>query len=227
MRISWLFIFLVSALVLTVHGEDTNTSAEPKTPQTNATEPPKHPEVKTLDSALCKKCKCNKYSLVLDCSNLGLTEWFKTDEIDTLIYGNIKFDTIDLSRNNLTKIPAFPSLRVKNLLLNLNKIDEIENAAFQNLTHLTKLDLSDNKLNNKMFIPEIFEGNYSPSEFLPLEFLTELNLANNELHKLRENIFEHCDHVEILSLAKNGFKTMDKDTVNAISDLHNLKVSRK
>lgn len=225
MRVSWSLLLLVSACISTVYSEDDKTNATTKAPNTTTTLAPKHPAVKTLDSALCKKCKCNKYTLLLDCSNLGLTEWFKTDELDTLIYGNIKFETIDLSRNNLTKIPAFPKLIVKNLLLNLNKIDEIENAAFQNLTHLTRLDLSNNKINNNMFVPEIFEGNYSPTEFQPLEFLTELNLANNDLHKLRESIFVHCDHLEVLSLSKNGFRTMDTDTIHAISDLHRLKVS--
>lgn len=225
MRVSWSLVLVVSSLILTVYGEDAkNATAEASNATTTVA--PKHPAVKTLDSALCKKCKCDKYKLLLDCSKLELTEWFKPDEIDTLIYGNIKFETIDLSHNNLTKIPAFPNLRIKNVLLSFNKIDQIAEAAFQNLTHLTKLDLSNNKLNNNMFVPEIFQGNYSPSEFLPLEFLTELNLANNDLHKLREDIFEHCDNLEVLSLSHNGFKYMDTDTIHAISDLHNLKVSR-
>uniref|UniRef100_T1GCI4 LRRCT domain-containing protein n=1 Tax=Megaselia scalaris TaxID=36166 RepID=T1GCI4_MEGSC len=196
MRISWSVFILLFAVIYTVNGEENKTTEAPKT-----TAVPKHPAVKTLQSALCKKCKCDKYKLLLDCSRLQLTEWFKTDEIDTLVYGNIKFETIDLSFNNLTKVPAFPKLSVKNVLLNFNKIEEIANAAFQNLTHLTKLDLSNNQLNNSKLVPEIFEGNYSPSEYEPLEFLRELNLANNDLHKLREDIFEHCDNLEFLDLS--------------------------
>ncbi|KAL5288339.1 lron-7 family protein [Megaselia abdita] len=223
MRVSWsLFLIVSSLFLLSVYSEEvkvnTTTTAAAKTKVE-----PKHPPVETLKSALCKKCKCDKFKLLLDCSHLGLTEWFKVDEIDTLIYGSIAFETIDLSHNNLTEVPAFPNLRVKNLLLNFNKIDKIADQAFLNLTLLTKLDLSNNKINNNGFIPNIFEGHYSTTEYLPLEYLRELNLADNELHKLREDIFEHCDNLEILSLSRNGFKMFDKDTIHAIEDLHNLK----
>ncbi|KAH8281839.1 hypothetical protein KR054_003193, partial [Drosophila jambulina] len=173
-------------------------------------------------SALCKKCICNLETELLDCSE-KLGQWFSAEEWDILTNGDVTFKTIKLEHNNLTSISILPEYSVENLYLAYNQIAVIADGAFQNLTELTTLDLSHNKLTAKALKPDVFKGPYTVNDFKALEKMKSLNLGNNEIHSLDADLFEHIPQLEELILCSNTFQVIDKLTETAISGLTSLK----
>ncbi|XP_033150555.1 leucine-rich repeat-containing protein 15-like, partial [Drosophila busckii] len=123
-----------------------------------------------------------------------------------------------------TEITAIPSYGVKNLYLSNNQITSIALGAFQNLTELAKLDLSNNKLSANDLKPDVFKGKYSEHDFLPMKNLKFLNLGCNLLHTLNADLFEHVPNLEELVLCSNTFTAIDRSTEAAVSGLLELKV---
>ncbi|XP_044316016.1 insulin-like growth factor-binding protein complex acid labile subunit [Drosophila rhopaloa] len=185
---------------------------------------PESPKEKTnvKQSKLCKKCICDFKNSLLDCSE-KLQEWLSTEEWEVLTNGNFVFKTINLEHNNLTSISILPKYDVENLYLANNQIDSIAVGAFQNLTELTVLDLSHNRLTSKVLIPDVFKGPYSVNDFEPLGKLKTLNLGYNDLHSLDADLFEHIRYLEELVLCKNSFHLIDQLSETAISGLLSLK----
>lgn len=163
--------------------------------------------------------------LQIDCSNRSLTNIFSAEEWQTLQNGDIIFEIINLNHNNISQIPEIPTYPVKSLYLSFNKIDNIAIGAFQNLTQLTILDLSHNKLTSKSLNPHIFKGSYVTDKYLPMQSLISLDLAYNEMHTLHSDVFEHLPNLETLILCKNVFREIDTSTLIAIASLPSLKVS--
>ncbi|KAH8306670.1 hypothetical protein KR044_006293, partial [Drosophila immigrans] len=176
-----------------------------------------------LKSELCKKCTCDAEDSLIDCTN-KLNNWFSSEEWEILQNGDLTFKTMKLSKNNLTNIPVLPTYGVKNLFLDYNNISSITIGAFQNMTEITKLDLSNNQLNSKALVPDVFKGPYSAQDFEPLKNLKSLNLGYNLLHYLDDDLFDHVPNLEELILCSNIFQKLDIQTETALSGCSSLKV---
>ncbi|XP_030384114.1 leucine-rich repeat neuronal protein 3 [Scaptodrosophila lebanonensis] len=194
-----------------IDGSDANTTLSTDAPQINVTK-----------TQICTKCTCDVDNSLIDCT-AKLKGWFSEAEWKLLQNGGVIFETMKLEHNNLTNIPKLPTYGVKNLYLGFNEIETIETGAFQNLTQLTILDLSHNKITSKSLVPDVFKGSYSPSDYEPLANLKSLNLGYNDLHTLNDDLFEHAPFIEELVLCSNTFQTIDKLTETALSGLAHLK----
>ncbi|XP_030562611.1 leucine-rich repeat transmembrane neuronal protein 3 isoform X3 [Drosophila novamexicana] len=172
---------------------------------------------------VCNKCNCDSENSLIDCTN-KLNEWFSENEWAIIQNDKLIFETIKMEHNNYTTIPKFPTYGVKNLYLGYNQISSITIGAFQNLTELSRLDLSNNKLTSKNLLPDVFKGPFSEQDFEPLKNLRSLNLGYNLLHFLNDDLFEHLPNLEELILCSNTFQVIDKLTETALSGLSALKV---
>ncbi|KAH8249792.1 hypothetical protein KR032_012380 [Drosophila birchii] len=192
--------------------------------ETETTVTPAVPKEKTnvKESALCKKCVCNFDFSLLDCSE-KLGQWLSAEEWEILTNGDFIFKTIKLEHNNLTSVSILPTYGVENLYLAYNHIADIADGAFQNLTELTTIDLSHNKLTAKALRPDVFKGTFTIGAFKAMEKMKSLNLGNNEIHSLDADLFEHIPGLEELILCSNTFQVIDKLTETAISGLTSLK----
>lgn len=183
------------------------------------------PKINITDSALCKKCVCDINYLQIDCTNKSMNSLFSDEEWQILQNGDVLFEIIKLNHNNISYIPVLPTYPVKSLYLSFNQINNISVGAFQNLTQLTVLDLSNNKLTKKSLDRDVFKGKYGKDQDDPLKNLKTLDLAYNEMHSLSSDIFEHLPNLETLILCKNTFHVIDMTTTIAIASLNSLKVS--
>lgn len=208
------------ALVLAVEDDDSKNSTSDQQSKSNTTDgdqkKPPHP--------LCSTCNCNAEQRTFDCTSMKLYKLFNMSDWATLNESGVATDTMILSRNGLSEVPQFPTFDVKVLDLSNNNVSTIAKKAFYNLKNLEVLDLSHNMLTRKALIPEIFEGNYNPDEYLPMEHLRVLRLGNNQLHSLDPDLFEHLPNLEELSLKENTFKIIDPATEIAIGNIMTLRV---
>ncbi|XP_004524904.1 leucine-rich repeat-containing protein 15 isoform X2 [Ceratitis capitata] len=232
MRIIYLSAIVVAVLCLLAKADNdsaqqndsstsaTATSATPTNANTTTI-----PKINVMKSDLCKKCSClsNPNYSQIDCSKAKMSLLFSDEEWKILQNGDITFDVIKLEHNNITTLSGFPSYPVKSLYLGFNQIETIAKGAFANLTELAKLDLSENKLKTKTLDPDVFKGQYSEHDYLPLGKMTELDLGHNEIHSLDADFFEHLPKLECLILSGNTFQVIDHNTVTAISGLVSLK----
>lgn len=111
----------------------------------------------------------------------------------------------------------------RSLSFHQNKIRKIEPRAFYNLSSLERLDLSENRLTNQVLQREVFEGPYSANQYEPMKNLKWLNLANNDIHALTADVFDHLSNLEVLILRRNPFSIIDPNTASAISSITTLK----
>ncbi|XP_011186492.2 leucine-rich repeat neuronal protein 1 isoform X2 [Zeugodacus cucurbitae] len=222
MRSNWLATILLVVLCTSLATAD-NTTTTTVAPTTAATTPV--PKINVMKSDLCKKCVClsNPDYSQIDCSERKMNLLFSVDEWKILQNGDVTFDVIKFEHNNITNLTGFPSYPVKRLYLGFNHIETIAKSAFANLTQLTKLDLSHNKLKVKQLDPDVFRGVYDVHDYLPLGKMIELDLGYNELHSLDPDVFEHLPNLETLILSGNTFQVVDHNAATAISGLISLK----
>ncbi|XP_017121304.1 lumican [Drosophila elegans] len=207
-------IFCIVVSQVTCQSNNETTTTKPESPKE---------KTKLKESKLCKKCSCDFENSLLDCSE-KLQDWLSAEEWELLTNGDVVFKTINLEHNNLTKISILPKYDVENLYLSNNQIDAIVEGAFQNLTELTILDLSHNRLTSKVLVPDVFQGPYTKADYESLEKLRTLNLGYNDLHNLDPDLFEHIPYLEELVLCRNSFHVIDKLSETAISGLSSLKI---
>lgn len=152
---------------------------------------------------------------------------FTVDEWAALNETKIDYEILKLDHNLLTNIDVpFPTLRfpLKVIDFRHNKINQIVNNAFTNLTQIEEINLAYNELTVEKFKPEIFEGKYSPDEYEPLKNLKRLILSGNLLHNLDSEMFEHTKHLQELYLDNNPFQIIHTNVLNAFSDLSQLQL---
>ncbi|XP_034668539.1 leucine-rich repeat-containing protein 15 [Drosophila subobscura] len=205
-----IIIFTCYYIFLTI----ANTHADTDTLTKNAAAP--------LKSDLCTKCTCDQPNNLIDCTS-NLSSWLSKEEWDFLIDGDFALETIKLNHNNISKIPILQTYAVKHLYFGNNQIDSIAIGAFQNLSDLTSLDLSHNKLTSKVLLPDVFRGPYTTTDYKALVNLKSLNLGHNDLHFLDADLFEHIPNLEELILCSNNFQLLDGLSEVAISGLGSLK----
>ncbi|XP_031621614.1 protein artichoke-like [Contarinia nasturtii] len=119
--------------------------------------------------------------------------------------------------DNITSLPAnflADCHNLQTLSLSGNKINTIDENAFQNLSALTTLDLSNNNI-------DVFNG----SVCKPLQSLTNLRLNNNKLKTLNADIFQNLTKLVKLDLSNNSINQIDNNTFNPLQELRVLNVS--
>lgn len=212
-------VAICMALVLAVEDDDSKNSTSDKQSKPNNTDGDQK-----VPNPLCSTCSCNAEQRTFDCTSMKLYKLFNMSDWTTLNESGVATDTMILSRNGLSEVPQFPAFDVKVLDLSYNNISTIVKKAFYYLSSLEVLDLSHNMLTRKELIPEIFEGSFSPDEYLPMKRLRVLRLGNNQLHSLDPDLFEHLPSLEELSLKENTFKIIDQPTEIAIGNIMTLRV---
>ncbi|XP_026739753.1 leucine-rich repeat and immunoglobulin-like domain-containing nogo receptor-interacting protein 3 isoform X2 [Trichoplusia ni] len=174
------------------------------------------------DSNICKLCHCKDNNV--DCFDQNISTFFTKQEWSEIT--DLKPKNVDLSENLFVNVTVMADLSIEVLNLSRCKIERIENAAFRDLQEMRVLDLSYNKLTTANLSPHAFEGRYSAEEYKPLASMRVLNLANNDLHSLSQDLFEHLPELEELDISGNPLATFDQVTIIAISSLPMLKVLR-
>ena len=122
---------------------------------------------------------------------------------------------IDLSNNHLTSVRAgvFQDHAVKELYLHSNKIDFIEDHAFDKMLRLEILDLSFNQI--RLLDPRMFINNVK---------LKMLMLAGNFLESVPD--LSKLSLLQSLDLDRNSLKHLDKSNFYGLNSLENLTLSR-
>nr|ABB21021.1 variable lymphocyte receptor A [Eptatretus burgeri] len=145
--------------------------------------------ISQANEALCKKdggvCSCNNNKNSVDCSNKKLTA----------IPSNIPADT-------------------KKLVLNYNKLRELEPTAFHGLKELTYLDLDGNKLQS---LPD--------GVFDKLTQLTILYLHNNKLQSIPDGVFDKLTQLQKLWLDNNKLQSLPRGIFDKLTKLTDLTLS--
>lgn len=198
-------------------GKKDNSSNDNKTAKDPADEGNKEPH------PLCSSCTCDAAKRTFKCTAMNMYKLFNTSDWATLKDSGVATEIMLLDYNGLSEVPAFPGFDVRVLDLSHNNISTIAKRAFFELSKLEVLDLSYNMLTTKALKPEIFEGNYKPDEYLPMENLKVLRLGYNQLHSLDPDLFEHFPNLEELSLVSNVFKVIDQLSHTAISSVLTLR----
>lgn len=113
--------------------------------------------------------------------------------ISTLIVNSNNLVIINLTANNITKIPeSFLNLtNLKTLVLNNNKISVLENM--DNMKELTRLELRNNRISDLSYLI-IFEK-YNKIE--------KITLSSNQINKLESSKFPRTDSLQELGLFGN------------------------
>nr|ABB21076.1 variable lymphocyte receptor A [Eptatretus burgeri] len=168
--------------------------------------------ISQANEALCKKdggvCSCNNNKNSVDCSNKKLTA----------MPINIPADT-------------------KKLVLNYNKLRELEPTAFHNLNKLTLLSLGNNQLQT---LPEgVFDQlvnlaelrlyrnqltSLPPGVFDSLTKLTYLTLSQNQLTSLPSGIFDKLTKLTDLRLSSNKLQSLPKGVFDKLTELRTLEM---
>ncbi|XP_038636759.1 decorin isoform X1 [Scyliorhinus canicula] len=151
-------------------------------------------------------CQCHRR--VVQCSDLGLTT----------VPENIPKDTtlLDLQNNKITEIKENDFKNLKNLhalILVNNKIGTVHPKAFVPLVRLQKLYMSKNLLKE---IP----ANMPPS-------LHELRIHENEITKVKKNVFDNLSQVYALEMGGNPLKNsgIESGAFNGLKKLSFIRLS--
>ncbi|XP_017792437.1 PREDICTED: leucine-rich repeat neuronal protein 2-like isoform X2 [Habropoda laboriosa] len=213
-----LLILLISVFLAVKCQNVTETGKTTQNGTLTAEKVEKKPEEETPLSEVPSMCTvCNCTGDIIDCDNTNFTVHFEDWQWSTKIVGTLTF-----RNTSLIHVKPFPRMQVRKLILRENKITKIDVAAFKQIINLTELDLSYNQLTTENLQPNVFEGNFSPDLYEPLEKLAVLNLANNLLLSLHQDIFEHLSYLRVLNLSGNRFSIVDRSTSIALSSLPDL-----
>uniref|UniRef100_A0A7N6BKR1 Ig-like domain-containing protein n=1 Tax=Anabas testudineus TaxID=64144 RepID=A0A7N6BKR1_ANATE len=146
-------------------------------------------------------------------------------------------ETLDLSNNNIVDIKAnsFPSLPLKNLYLNNNRISFLETGCFTNLSSsLQILRLNRNRLSSipaKIFqLPNLQHLDLSRNRVRRVEGLTfhglhalrSLKMQRNGLSRLMDGAFWGLSNMEVLQLDYNNLTEVSKGWLYGLLTLQQL-----
>ncbi|TRY67416.1 hypothetical protein TCAL_04382 [Tigriopus californicus] len=172
---------------------------------------------------ICTQCDC-KVDLVpyfVDCSAKDRKQVPFNVNVNGENMTAIMMD-LDLSSNRIEVLnPLARDLNLHSLSLKQNNIVEIKNNAFKDQLFLSYLDLSYNQLTSDMIKREVFEGQYSKTEYKPLPLLV-LDLSHNRITTISRNAFEHLFHLRELKLDGNSLRSIEPSTEHALMSLMNL-----
>ncbi|KAL2086168.1 hypothetical protein ACEWY4_017227 [Coilia grayii] len=121
-------------------------------------------------------------------------------------------ETLDLSFNNMEKLPAasFPSLhRLKRLLLQFNQISSVDPSAFQHNPVLEYLEISHNRLPHISALP-----------FASLPALTYLDISDNAYEEIvLEDSFDPLGNLRSLKVGNSHAVSIRKSDVKRLGEL--------
>nr|ABB21074.1 variable lymphocyte receptor A [Eptatretus burgeri] len=168
--------------------------------------------ISQANEALCKKdggvCSCNNNKNSVDCSSKRLTA----------IPSNIPADTkkLVLNYNKLRELEptAFHRLtKLRLLYLNDNQLKSLPEGVFDKLTKLTRLDLDYNQLKR---VPD--------GVFDKLTNLKELWLQNNQLQSLPKGVFDKLTSLKELSLSNNQLKSVPEEAFDSLVQISEVQL---
>ncbi|XP_063777748.1 adhesion G protein-coupled receptor A3 [Pseudophryne corroboree] len=122
--------------------------------------------------------------------------------------GKVVCSGLDAGRS--LPLGALPN-RTTTLILNSNKITELNNASFEGLRFLERLDLRNNLISA-----------IEPGAFSGLAFLKRLDLANNRIGCLNSDIFKGLTNLVRLNLSGNLFSSLAQGTFSNLVALKSL-----
>nr|AGJ51090.1 variable lymphocyte receptor C [Petromyzon marinus] len=122
-------------------------------------------------------------------------------------------ETVDCSSKTLADVPTGIPASTERLQLNYNQLTGIPSTAFQGLTKLTYLGLSNNKL---PFLPV--------GVFDQLENLQDLRLGQNQLKSLPERVFDSLTQLTLLNLEGNQLQSIPKGAFDKLTKLETLQL---
>ena len=168
------------------------------------------PDLKS--SQLCAVCDC-LYPNVINCTKLSLTENLSDEHWPRVSL--LTNYTIDYSYNRFKKVRPFRKMPITRLLLSACGIQTIEPKAFDELTSLEDLDLSNNYLS--IFSHHVFQRKYLP--------IKKLYLEGNQIRYIQGKAFDKIPDLERLVLDRNPLGTWDISTSTAVRKLEKLQVT--
>ncbi|KAK7889067.1 hypothetical protein WMY93_024627 [Mugilogobius chulae] len=124
--------------------------------------------------------------------------------------GSNSLEILAMSSNLLTKVPRNLPSSLHQLHLKSNKLKEISEGAFENLSNLRELHLQDNLLSS--------EG-IEPTTFSHLSSLEYLDLSNNNLSVVPSGLPKG---LLMLHLEKNSIHTIPADSLSSLRSLEYL-----
>lgn len=125
---------------------------------------------------------------------------------------------VDMNLENLNKADLLPfwSTEVEQLILDDNRIVEIEDDAFDDFESLLILSINDNNLHS--FSP-LLSPTIAPK-------LRKLSLMNNKVSELKPKTFQYYSQLVELHLCGNPLEIIDKFAFNGLHRLNILKMNK-
>jgi len=179
----------------------------------------------TQANDICSICYCDSglKPFLINCQEqrqkILFTEndWRKTlEKYETNITLDVRFDD-----NQFEEIPKFPNLPIVSLSFRNNKINRIEDSAFENLEQLASLDLSQNLLSAKDLPEAVFYGHFNASSYYSPLPIQHLNLSSNNLLSIEKDLLDHFPVLTSLDLSHNPLKILGSTGI-AIAELKSL-----
>ena len=149
-------------------------------------------------------------------------------------------ETLSIENNRLKSInnKAFANLiNLKDLLIDYNQIDTIEDESFKDLINLETLSIENNQLksiNNKqfakltklevLFIDDNQIDTIEDESFKDLINLETLSVANNQLKKISNKTFAKLNNLKELYIGDNLIDTIEDYAFKDLNSLHELEL---
>ena len=186
----------------------------------------------------------NVMSKCPNASHLTKLELFVADSNKFIDFPGFSFGSTELSllwinRNELSRLPYFINRNVKlnHIELISNKIRNLDNSAFVNLTSLVLLALSENKLleiQNELFqtlhnLQELYLDHNNIltlgiDVFSNLAYLKILHLHNNEITSLSDGLFNFNSRLQALTLSENRLSVLPERIFETLGQLEVLEM---
>lgn len=126
-----------------------------------------------------------------------------------------QLEVLDLSKNQLTKIPSFKELpNIRQVRLDSNRISRVETLAFSSNPRLQLINLQDNGIST-----------ISRNSFDSLDQLVILLLANNSIKTIERGMLDGMKNLQQLNLRNNSLSEINNATFNSVTMLTTLDLS--
>lgn len=142
-----------------------------------------------------------------------------------------------LTKNHLSSVPIGLPADLKELRLDENRIAEIDEGAFQNVTSLQRLLLDGNLLEDDAIAPGTFKNLVNlkelslsrnsltmPPPLLPSMSLAKLHLQENQIKDIPVLVFSELRKLEKLDLSTNLLQTVPQGVFDGLRSLKYLNV---